>query len=1041
MALAGKRKRRTMNVKSSSNKRLLILDNHNKVYAQAGQEEKQMNWKRFTYTGFSALFALVLCLVLMLINGGSASLSLAAADQPSAPDTVHLHGQIRDTGGNPRQGFVSVSTYNGPDFAGGPTDPDGFYEFDVPPYDHYVVTAWPVQRVPVGTGEAPVGFVDRWERIDRTTETDLTQDFTVTPGGSILLDAYDPQGNRLFLDSFPQQAYFEMWPLGDPPVTDPLQWVNHQRSLIWGWETISETVKNPAVVMLPSPAAPVAVWGLWTVPEAGTILVEMDNGGLGYSVAEGEAKGVNLAYEFARTQLRKAQEKYDQKTSTGYVFSPDVPLWLAQAQAALEDARVKLEAGDGSGAAVSAYPALTLAIRAKEEIVLEAARQDIQNRRQPVTIWVVGADEQPRAGIQIDYRQINHDFIISANWGGDGVLVGDTPETRHTVGNANIYTGIAKEIGFEHLWYPPGPIWGLVQRSWPEIPYRFDDDVILHKMESLGFRSITNNIWFYNGVAFTYPPYLEGLTYPEVKAAGLDYITTTLSHFRGKIQLYNLVNEPHFANDLHFTQAQMFDFTASMLAAAKAADPQAVRTVVLSEPGLAFFRAPGDNDPGDFSSYHYLQEMLAAGVRPDAVSLQFYSGVYSPAMDLATVSDLLDTFGQEFDVPFFIDELEYPTHEDYPGLVNKSSYWGWHQGHTDQAQADWAVGMYTLAYSKPYLLGANWSLAADIPVEVREEGRTGDGYLHSDGLTPRPMAYALGDLFASWTISGTAQTALNGQAGFSGFAGEYQLTFTGPNGAVQQQTIHVREGMTNIFVIVFDTAQALAINRQDALAALEKAQQTLSWAARLGKTSGVTDAQGYYSQAQAAYTAGQYWDSNAWSVRAWDALAIQVDGDAGDWSGVSPMYVQSDAQGQANNSQLRRFYATLDGSSLVMQFEFDTATPRRDFLFELDVDADGVMDFPVTASPHSGATLFFPAEYVGHPELIFTHLIPSIDVIYGGVVEVRIPLADLGNPDRVEVLQYREILEDGSSPSGEIPSLGVVTGPPWRIRLPLIVRN
>lgn len=246
--------------------------------------------------------------------------------------------------------------------------------------------------------------------------------------------------------------------------------------------------------------------------------------------------------------------------------------------------------------------------------------------------------------------------------------------------------------------------------------------------------------------------------------------------------------------------------------------------------------------------------------------------------------------------------------------------------------------------------------------------------------------------------------------------------------------------MTNTFVIVFDPSQALDKNRQDALTALGTAQQALSWAARLGKTSGVTEARALYTQAWAAYRAGQYWDSNTWSTRSREALAIQVDGDAGDWTGVSPLYSQSDAQGQANDSQFRHFYATLDGSSLVMQFVFDTPTPQRNFLFELDTGADGVMDFPVTASPQSGATLFFPEEYVGHPELIFTHLIPSIDVIYAGVVEIRIPLADLGNPDLVEVLQYREILDDGG-PSGVIPSLGVVTAPPWHIRLPLTLRR
>ncbi len=995
-----------------------------------------MKRKRLSFSGFRGFFPLAVCLLWMGVSGGSVPGSHAAALEP-----VHLHGQIRDSGGNPRQGFVMVSVYHGPDLTGGPTTPDGFYAFDVPAYDNYVVTAMPVQRVAVGDGEAPVGFVDRWERIDRTTETDLEQDVIVTPGGSILLDAYDPQGKRLFINTFPQQGIFGTWPLGSPPVTDPIQKESRQRSLIWGWQTISGVEQNPAVLMLPAGgAATYTVWGLWSVPEAGTILLEMDNGGLGYSVAEGEAKAVNIAYELARTQLRKAQEKFDQKAGAGYGFSASIAQWLAQAQAALDSAQVKLGSGDGSGAAISAYQALTPAIRAKEEIVLQAARQDIQKRRAPVTLQVVGADHQPLDDVQIDYQQTDHDFILGGAWPGDGAPLGDTPATRHYVGNPNLYAGIAKQIGFETLSFPPWPAWGLVQRQSPSVPYRFDDDVMLHKMASLGFRGFGGTIWLYNGAAYTYPAYLEGLDYAGVKAAGLEFITTTVGHYKGKIQLYETVNEPNTANDLHFSPAQMLDFTQAMLAAADAADPGALKLVNLSAPGFTHFPGPGEVTGADYSSYHYLQTMLSAGVKPDAVGLQFYNGASLPAIDLGTASDLLDVYGQDFDLPIFISELEYPTHEEYPGLVNKSTLWGWHQGHTDQAQADWAVGMFTLAYSKPYILGANWSLSSDLPADLAEDGRAGDGYLHRDGLTVRPMAYALGDLLHSWVSSGTTQTGPEGQAGFSGFAGNYQVRLTGANGAVQQETIHVREGQANALTIEFDPTQALAENRQDALAGVGRARQTIAWAGNLGKISGVAEARALVSQARSSYDAGRYWEAAALGAQAWDALAMRVDGQAGDWSGVSPMYLQSDAQGQANNSQLRKFYATLDGDSVVMQFEINTTAPQRTFLFELDTGADGTIDYSVTASPRSSGTLFFSSEYVGHPELIFTHLIPSIDVIYGSTVEIRIPLADLGNPKRVGVRLYREDLGDGTM-SGLIPNLGVAAAPPWRISIPMTMRK
>ncbi len=981
----------------------------------------------------------ILILLVLLFN--SAAFSSARSAPQDSP--VHLHGQVRDTSGSSRQAFVTISTFLGPDITQGITTPDGFYAFDVPAKDHYVVSAFPVQRVSLGAVEVPSGFVDRWERINRTAETDLTQDVIVTPGGSILLDAYDPQGNPMFMDNFPEQAFFITYPLGSMPVIDPIQSQNQSRSLLWGWETVAGTLRNPAVLMVPSNGTgPFTVWGLWTVPEAGTLMLDVDNGGLGFSAAAGEAKTINLAYELARTQYRKAITKLDQKERSGYNFSTQITQWLNDAQEALTAAQAYLEAGEGAEAAVSAYQALTPAIRAKEQTALEVAQQDIQKRQLPVTINVVDANHQPMIGVKMDYQETSHDFIISGTWGGSAVPLGDTPETRYFVGNANLYADYARQIGFEYLSNPPWLMWGSIQRGLPEIPYRYDDDVILNKMQSLGFKSFTGALWFAEGFAGNVPPFLFGLPYDQVKSDTEGYISTALSHYAGKIQLYNIFNEPNTANALNFTPGQKLEMIQNVLSAARTSDPQARLLVNLSAPGLGFFGTPpGDISTADFSSYHYLQTMVAAGIQPDAIGLQFYNGAYLPAIDLGTVSDLLDVYGQTFSLPFFITELEYPTHEDYPGLVNISNKWGWHQGQTDQAQADWAVGLYTLAFSKPYILGANWSMAYDLPGDVTGSNvRTGDGYLHRDGLTLRPMAYALSDLFHSWMISGSAPMSTGGQSTFNGFAGNYQVTLTAPNGAIHQEAIHVEEGHGNTFTFVFDSEQALAQNHQDALASLGKARQALAWANNLGKTSGMSQAQAAYSQARSAIDAGQYSTATRLSQQVQEGLAIKVDGDASDWAGVQPLFAQSDEQGQTANSQLRHFYATLDDTSLVMQFQFSTAAPRRDFLFELDTNSDGAIEYSATASLQSGNTLLYSDVYAGQPDLIFTHLIPSIDVIFGQTVEIRIPLEALGNPKKVEVELYRENLGDGSM-SGLIPSLGVVTAPPWRINLPVIIKN
>ena len=979
--------------------------------------------------------ALAVCFILLQIIGWGIIHPVAAAPQTPATDTVHLHGQIRDTSGSPRLGSVVISTYLGPDITQGNSTADGFYEFDVPALDHYVVTVFPLQRATVGNSEVPTGFLDKWERINRTTESDLLLDIIVKPGGSILLDAYDPQGIGMFLNDFPHQSMFAIYALGDPPVTDPLNVVNHQRLLLPGWESGSGGMMYPAVLMLPSQeSTPFTVWGLWTIPEAGTIMVEMDNGGSGFSTIEGEVKRINIVYEFALTEYRKAHNKYALKVSGGYEFSPDISMWLSQAKTDLQTAQSQLEDGNGQGAALSSYPALTLTIRAKEAIALEVAQQDIDKRRLPVTINVAGSDQKPINNVQVSYQQTNHDFILSGSWGGNGAPVGDTADTRRTVGSANFYAEIAKEIGFEYLNFPPYPSWGSIQREYPSVPYRFDDDVILHKMEELGFRTTGNSIWFVSSPLF-YPAFIEGLTYPEVKTAALTFLKTTGTHYAGEIQVWNVMNEPNRMNGLNFTSSQMLDFTKAVVEETKAADPKATVLVVLGGPGLAYFGGgPGDetinaDSTFNYSTYDYLNEMLNAGIRPDAVGIQFYNGATLPAIDLGTVSDLLDLYGKDFNLPFYIEELEYPTHEDYPGLVNLSSFWGWHQGHTDRAQADWATGMFTLAFSKSYISGANWSLSTDIPADRVEDGRAGDGYMHRDGLTPRPMAYALRDLFQSWKVSGTTQSDGEGRSGFDGFAGEYLLTLTAPNGAVHQETIHVSDGQANAFTITFDPDQTLSDNQQAAAVSLDKLNSTFEWANNLSKTSGVAEARNLFSQAQAAFESGQFWNAGVLSKQAGEALAFKIDGEAGDWSGVVPLFTQSEPEGQASNTELGDFYGAMDDSTLVMQFKFNTPTPQREFLFELDTGADGVLDYAVTASPLASDTLFFPEAYAGDPAYIFAHLIPSIDVVYGSTVEVRIPLADLGNPDRVELVLYREDLGDGT-PSGVIPSLGVMAAMP-----------
>ena len=60
---------------------------------------------------------------------------------------------------------------------------------------------------------------------------------------------------------------------------------------------------------------------LWEVPGIGTFPLRADNQGQGYTLSEGEARKINLVYEFAETEYRRALELKARLEGEGHQFS------------------------------------------------------------------------------------------------------------------------------------------------------------------------------------------------------------------------------------------------------------------------------------------------------------------------------------------------------------------------------------------------------------------------------------------------------------------------------------------------------------------------------------------------------------------------------------------------------------------------------------------------------------------------------------------------------------------------------------------------
>jgi len=207
-----------------------------------------------------------------------------------------------------------------------------------------------------------------------------------------------------------------------------------------------------------------------------------------------------------------------------------------------------------------------------------------------------------------------------------------------------------------------------------------------------------------------------------------------------------------------------------------------------AKPGIVYYPSPIT------SGTQFVQALHAAGYRPDAIGLEYYYGVVQPPIDLGLFASSLDHYGA-LGNKVFVSELSYATLDDYPGL-NKwwSWYGGWHQGYTDQAQADWAKDALTIAFSKPFVDGVQWTGSGDGPTDY---DFVGDGLFHKDGVTPRPALQAMGDAIHSWTTQGSGTTDASGSLAMRGFGGNYALTITTTDGRTLHGTVHVTEQKDN----------------------------------------------------------------------------------------------------------------------------------------------------------------------------------------------------------------------------------------------------
>lgn len=698
-------------------------------------------------------------------------LLLAVPPVNAQDDTLTISGTFTATDGTPLTPvFVLVLEANGFAMVTAPslTDANGYYEFEVPANNTYLLLAVPLSGRQLDGfdlhGHTPaLGYVD---------DADPVADFTGTACHDFIWLGYDADGEAIGEDDWGPQKFATR--LDDNVTNDLLLGIDRETDGLGGlFDCVPLGSTRRFFVQ-------------WTVPDYGRVMLPMDNGGVGFTATEVGGTLLNANYELARTQVRRLEEAL--AASQDYTIPPSVTGRLEAAQDALEAAT---QASEEATRAAHADRAISAALWGLETLVLARAEADIPRYRQgDLTVKVLDADGNPVPDATLDYQQETHDFLF-------GIF-----DTYYGVGRDGYE--LMREAGLNAA--TVGVYWTESEPHDGAVGYHHLDNIVgIPHLDAMGFTlSAHPLVWF---IDLAVPDYLAAMTTAQAEAEVVEHATALVSHYHEEIDNWNTINEAHgrFAA-ADYDRAQITVFTELAGQVVRQHDPDAPIIINsgfdwYAQNRLGRYFESGQADDFTLSIMDYLRQLEADGVDYDIIGQQMYNGGYVGILeawgvgdpvgvttwDMGALSyfiDQLHTFGK----PIHITEMAVPSTWD-DDWEQYGAGW-WHRPWDANTQAEYVRAFYTLAFSKPAVAAITWW-----DIDDRESFIWTGGLLDADDQ-PKPAYYALRDLIASWTSAGQVSTNAQGQVTLRGFGGDYTLTVDG-----QTFEAHITEQTTTAITL------------------------------------------------------------------------------------------------------------------------------------------------------------------------------------------------------------------------------------------------
>ena len=216
--------------------------------------------------------------------------------------------------------------------------------------------------------------------------------------------------------------------------------------------------------------------------------------------------------------------------------------------------------------------------------------------------------------------------------------------------------------------------------------------------------------WFHKWVI---PDWLKTKTFTELMRYVENHTREVVSHYGNEMYAWEIVNELHdWANECQLTPDQTIELTRLACEVAKSIAPNVHRLVNNCCPFAEYVQL------GEWSGqkakypqrtpWQFTRDLVQAGVDFTLIGQQ----MYFPYRDLQDTILLIERFA-EFGKMIQLSEIGCPGGPTDLSVKNgtvgfpKEPYI-WHRPWDEELQSDWLEGIYTLAYSKPYIEAANW---------------------------------------------------------------------------------------------------------------------------------------------------------------------------------------------------------------------------------------------------------------------------------------------------------------------------------------------